>query len=94
MAKDDSKLIADQAKEIASLKARLSQKEAKASRAMAEQVDWAKELLAQQNAYNDALDESRKAAERKKKIDEEIAEYQQFLVDHGKEYSKEQKTFL
>ena len=94
MAKDDSKLIADQAKEIASLKAKISQKEAKASRAMAEQVDWAKELLAQQNAYNDALDESRKAAERKKKIDEEIADYQQFLVDHGKEYSKEQKKIL
>lgn len=94
MAKDDAKLIADQAKEIASLKTRLSAKEARQTRDMAEQVDWAKELLDIQSRYADGKEEVRKASDRIKDIDKQIAEYQQFAVDYGKEYTKEEKKVL
>ena len=48
--KSGDKLIADQAKEIAALKASLNAKEAKASKAVSEQVDYAKQL---QGLYSD-----------------------------------------
>jgi len=86
------KLIAEQAKENAALKAKIAQKEARATRDLEEQVDWSNEILNVQRKYNDALDASKKAQKEIRDLSAEINEYIEYThVNKGKITKEEKK---
>ena len=82
MAKVDSdRVIAQQAKENAALKAELK---AQKSIDLKDQIDWGKELLNITEKRTSALREASKISVGQKELDKEIAEYINFAVDNQK----------
>ena len=88
---DSDKLIAQQAKENAALKAKIAQKEARANRDLEEQVDWSNEMVNAQRKYNDALDASKKAQKEIRDISAEINEYIKYAHTNKGKITKEEK---
>jgi hypothetical protein len=91
---DSDKLIAQQAKENAALKAKLSAKEARASRDIEDQTDWMQKLNDSQQTYVDGLDAANKAANKIKATNKEISETQNFINNNAKRLSKESLVAL
>jgi hypothetical protein len=91
--KDSDKIIADQAKEISALKAKIAAKEMTASKAMESQVNWAEELIGLQQKYVDSLSESREALNKSNDLSKQISEWQKFMVDNAKQLTSEEKKY-
>jgi len=91
--KDSDKIIADQAKEISALKAKIAAKEMAASKAMESQVNWAEELIGLQQKYVDSLSESREALNKSNDLSKQISEWQKFMVDNAKQLTSEEKKY-
>ena len=91
--KDADKIIADQAKEISALKAKVAAKEMAASKAVENQVNWTEELVGLQQKYADSLDASKEALGKSKDLSKEINELQKFMVDNAKDFNNEDKKY-
>ena len=91
--KDSDKIIADQAKEISALKAKVTAKEISASKAVENQVNWTEELVGLQQKYVDSLSESREALNKSNDLSKQINEWQKFMVDNAKQLTSEEKKY-
>jgi len=88
---DSDKLIAQQAKENAALKAKIAQKESRSTRDLEEQVDFSNEMVNAQNKYNEALGNSRKAQKEIRDLSAEINEYIEYTHFNKDKITKEEK---
>jgi len=91
MAKDSTKLIADQAKEIADLKKQLARRQSQESKAMAEVVDYSKEL---QNIEEDRVNTWKKLAESQELSKIAIDDYSKKASSLSKEERKRELSVI
>jgi O6-methylguanine-DNA--protein-cysteine methyltransferase len=88
---NSDKIIAQQAKENAALKAKLSAKEARASHDMEDQVDWSSAIAANQQKYNEGLDYSKRAQKDIRDISTEISEIIEYTHVNKTKLTKEER---